>query len=332
MQDTIKPYNIVLNDTLKPLSDSSLQNKILPHDTIMVYHKPFHSSVSIITSIDTTAVCVRNPVIDITFYDSLNFISENKLITNDRFPFLFTAKNIGKNRETMASLSLNLKNGEVLPLHPFQNDWLIGIILFASFFYSLIRTTSKSYLPELARFFFLRRLNDPASRDIGRLFDWQSTILNLISFFNLGLFGYCTAIWYNLIPAMTKGFLVWLISVGIIIASVTLRHLVCVITGIISDERVVFREYLLVVYKSYRFSAIILFVIVILILYTHIFPLKILFMTGFIMLILIYLIRVIRLFLIFINRNISIFYLILYLCALEILPVLILIKYFTGLV
>jgi hypothetical protein len=45
-----------------------------------------------------------------------------------------------------------------------------------------------------------------------------------------------------------------------------------------------------------------------------------------------YLIRVIRLIIIFLNRNISIFYLILYLCALEILPVLIVIKYFTGLV
>ena len=47
---------------------------------------------------------------------------------------------------------------------------------------------------------------------------------------------------------------------------------------------------------------------------------------------LMYSIRVIRLLIIFLNRNISIFYLILYLCALEILPVLIVVKYFTGLV
>ena len=332
MQDTIKPYNIVLNDTLKPLSDSSLQNRILPDDIIAVHHKPFHSPEVFITFIDTSAVCVRNSVIDFTFYDSLNFISENKLIIHDRFPFLFIAKNTEKDREAKASLALHLKSGEQLPAHPFHNDWLIGIIIFTAFIYSLIRTSSRSYRHELTRFFLFRGLNDPASRDLGGLFNWQSTLLNLISFFNLGLFVYCTAMWYNHIPAMTGGFLIWLISVGIIITAITLRHFVCVMTGSISDEREVFREYLLVVYQSYRFSAIILLIIVILILYTHIFPLKMLFMTGFIVLILMYLIRVIRLFLIFINRNISIFYLILYLCALEFLPVLIIIKYFTGLV
>jgi len=41
--------------------------------------------------------------------------------------------------------------------------------------------------------------------------------------------------------------------------------------------------------------------------------------------------RIIKLFSIFLNRNISILYLILYLCALELLPVVVLIKYFAGL-
>ena len=53
---------------------------------------------------------------------------------------------------------------------------------------------------------------------------------------------------------------------------------------------------------------------------------------GIIIIGLMYLIRVVRLLIIFLNRNISIFYLILYLCALEILPGLIIVKYFTGLV
>ncbi len=53
---------------------------------------------------------------------------------------------------------------------------------------------------------------------------------------------------------------------------------------------------------------------------------------GIIVLGILYLIRVLRLFVIFINRNISILYLILYLCALEILPILISVKYISGLV
>ena len=94
----------------------------------------------------------------------------------------------------------------------------------------------------------------------------------------------------------------------------------------------VFREYLLGIYQSYRFGALFLVIVIILLSYTGILPVKDLIVSGIIIAGLIYLIRVIRLLIIFLNRNISIFYLILYLCALEILPVLIIVKYFTGLV
>ena len=92
-----------------------------------------------------------------------------------------------------------------------------------------------------------------------------------------------------------------------------------------------FTEYLLSIYQFYRFSASFIFVVTILISYTTIFPVKSYFTAGVIVLAILYLIRVIRLFIIFINKNISLFYLILYLCALEILPVLISVKYISGL-
>jgi hypothetical protein len=123
----------------------------------------------------------------------------------------------------------------------------------------------------------------------------------------------------------------WLICLIIIIISITIRHIVCAITGNISGANDVFKEYLVGIYQSYRFSALFLFVLIILILYTTILPVTASFLIGGIILGIIYLIRVLRLILIFINRNISIFYLILYLCALEILPALIFVKYFRGL-
>jgi len=74
------------------------------------------------------------------------------------------------------------------------------------------------------------------------------------------------------------------------------------------------------------------FLVALLILYTTLFPAKVYFSIGFYAIGILYAARVLRLFLIFINRHVSIFYLILYLCALEILPVVILVKYVTGLV
>jgi hypothetical protein len=146
------------------------------------------------------------------------------------------------------------------------------------------------------------------------------------------LFGYSVASYYDFIPTGHKGIVIWLIALGILSAAVTVRHLVSVITGAASGQQDVFREYLLGIYQSYRVGALFLFAIIILMSFTVILPVQDYIITGIIILAFLYLIRIFRLLIIFLNRNISIFYLILYLCALEILPVLIVVKYFTGLV
>jgi len=99
-----------------------------------------------------------------------------------------------------------------------------------------------------------------------------------------------------------------------------------------SGEKEIFSEYLVGIYQYYRLAALFLLIISVMVLYTVFLPKNVLFYVGFSFVALLYVIRVLRLFLIFINRHVSIFYLILYLCALEILPVVIIIKYVTGLV
>ncbi len=326
IQDTIKPVLAVSKYTSNQSADTSIHTFKAP-----AYRKA-HKPTEITTQVsDTTSVCKRNPVSDITFYDSLNYISENRFIASDPFPVIFIQKNQKIIQEARTVLIKNLKPGEKIPEPALHHDWLLGIFIISAFIYSLIQTTSRGLLKEMSRFFFFRGINDPASRDIGGLFNWQATLLNLVTFFNLGLFAYFAAEWYNVIPSQTQGILAWMISVGIIIIAVTLRHFIIIITGNISDQKEIFREYLLGVYHSHRLSAIILFIIVVLITYTDLLSVRLLILSGSFILILMYFIRVLRLLLIFINRNVSIFYLILYLCALEILPVLILLKYSAGL-
>jgi hypothetical protein len=208
---------------------------------------------------------------------------------------------------------------------------MILIIIGAAFLYSIVKATYKNISPGFSRFFLFRGINDPVSRDINALFHWQSTILNLISFLIIGLFGYCVASYYKVIPSGFSEIVFWLISLVIICTGVTLRHIVCTITGAVSEEKEVFREYLLSIYQAYRFGALFLFAVIIMMSFTEFLPVRDYIISGIFITGLMYFIRVIRLLTIFLNRNISIFYLILYLCALEILPVLIVVKYFTGL-
>ncbi len=331
-QDTVKSRNIVVNDSTRIKSDSlSLANSLTKKDSLQPVTKHIPRYAPFVYA-DTTAVCSRNSIADVTFYDSNNFISEIKSGTFKRFPITFTENNRLKAAEERATLLSHLKPGQNISVEPFHDDWVILTIVVASFLYSLIISTSKTMFPGVTRFFLLRGINDPASRDIGGLYHWQQTIQNLVSFVIISLFAYSVASYYDLIPHGFSGILVWLISLGIIITGVTLRHIVCIITGDLSDKKEVFREYLLGVYQAYRFSALFLSVIVILISYTHFLPVKVYIISGIVILVLMYLIRVLRLLIIFLNRNISILYLILYLCALEILPVAVSVKYFAALV
>jgi hypothetical protein len=259
-------------------------------------------------------------------------VTAGKLDYYNKFPFLFTEKTRQIQAKEKSYLVEHLKPGNKLPLQPLHADWIIGILLIVTFLFSVIRATSKSMLPDVLRFFLFRGINDPVSRDTGRLYNWQSSILNLISFFIIALFFYCAASYYNLIPSGISGFLFWLISLSIIILVATLRHVACVLTGDLSGEREIFKEYLFVIYLSYRFGSFFLLALIIFMSYTNLMSVSLSIISGLIVAGIMYLISVSRLLIIFLNRNISIFYLILYLCALEILPVSIIIKYFSGVV
>ncbi len=330
-QDTIQVNHIQIRDSLSLKSDSaSIPVTIQSTDSVPRRIKTMVTK-PVPEIIDTISVCSRNSIEDVTFYDPDNLVGRIEPPHRDAFPFLFTAKGRVIEEEAKASLVKHLRTGDEIPLRPLHDDWIILVILFSTFLFTIIRKSSEPVFQGVERFFLFKGVNYPGSRDIGGLFTFDSTIKNLISFLILGLFGYSAASYYNIIPSAIGGIIFWLIAVIVIIAAVSIRHLVCMVTGIASGERELFSEYLLGIYQFYRFSAILIFVIIILISYSTIFPLESCFTAGAIALGTLYLIRVIRLSIIFINKNISLFYLILYLCALEILPVLISVKYFSGL-
>jgi hypothetical protein len=281
---------------------------------------------------DTTSVCVRNSIADITFHDFNNFVFRLQYAKYKQFPFILIENARNQKKEERTWLMKHLKPGNELPANPLHTDWMIIIILVTTFLFSLVKSNSKRMMPYFERVFLFRRKNETISRDVSGIFHWQSTILNLISFLIIGLFGYSVAAFYNAIPSGTRGIVNWLIVLGIISGAVTIRHLICVVTGAASGQQEVFREYLLGIYHSFRFGALFLFAFIILMTYTQILPVRDFILSGIFIMGIMYLIRVIRLLIIFLNRSVSIFYLILYLCALEILPVLIIVKYFTGLV
>jgi hypothetical protein len=335
IQDTIKPNFIIRINTDKLIPDSVFRNL----DEVPAYIRNADSSRNItrtskaspeVQISDTTSVCSRNSLADITFYDSLSFVRNLEQNPSVQFPGLYLNKSQAEGHENKLTIIRNLREGDYLPVRPLHHDWLTAVMILLACLYLMARATTKNTFTEFTGFLLFRGINESSSRNIGALFSWQSTILNFITFVIISLFCYSVAELYNLIPAGTRSFIPMIITLGIVIFSVTSRHFICLATGNLTGESEVFNEYLFTVYQAYRFSSVLLSFLLVLTLYTVFLPPEVYLITGAIVLIIFYLYRVTRLFLIFMKRNISIIYLILYLCALEILPVLILVKYFAG--
>ena len=298
---------------LKAVDSSLVQKKIKAPERVVIN--------------DTISTCTRNAVADITFHQP-GIIKNLRYIPAGRVRY--DQENDYKLHEHKAANTIlisSLKEGERFPLNSLHSDVVIVIIFIAAFLFLYARSSMRNFVSDLRRFFLFRGINESSSRDIGSLFNWQSTLLNFISFLITALFAFSSMAYFGLKPEGIYPSLFILVMFAIIVFGITMRHLMCVTTGNLSGNSDVFNEYLVNVYQSYRFSSIILFALILLMNYTVLLPAKHCIIAGLAVLSVIYFFRITRLLLIFIRRDISILYLILYLCALEILPVLIIIKY-----
>ena len=339
-KDTVRGRNPFYTGTLrvKNLSDSSLsahardtaaRKSTQSNNQVIANHVAIKDEVIAIN--DSTSLCERNSIADISFYfPGNNLILNGTLDPLNRFPFIFTHKNEVIETGRKEILIKHLKPGTEIPEKNMQGDWIIMIIILGLILFSVVRATSKSILPELGRFFIFRGMNDPAKRKTAVLLKWQSILLNLISFIFISLFTFYSASYYQMLPTGINSLLIWLILFFILLVVAFIRYILCKATGRISGEKRVFGDYIFGINQSYRFSGIFLLILLLLMRYTIFFPIGGGIIAGGIIFSLLYLVRITRLLVIFLNSSISIFYFILYLCALEILPVLILAKYITG--
>jgi hypothetical protein len=113
---------------------------------------------------------------------------------------------------------------------------------------------------------------------------------------------------------------------GVFLAALLIRHLITIILAEISGLQSLYREYMNIVYNTWFACALFLFILNTIILFAPIGNPSPIINTGLIIISIFLIIRALRLMSIFIDRHVSIFYFILYLCALEVLPVLVIFK------
>lgn len=332
-------YNIVQQDSARQIQDTTLKKIIIPADTtgisdtlISVTQVDTERPVQVIEESGPEVFSLKNRVGDIIYSqygDSINgFYHDGGYI----LPFKHTGINGQKGLSSSAvTIPGNLREGTPLPDQPFNDDWIIAVALVSAFIYSTLTSYHGRLLNNIKTFLLFKNIADPVSRERGSFFHWSSILINLISFANISLFAYLGTDYHNFIPMGISGISLWLIFMVSIVLLVILRHFTCYLIGNITGQETIFSEYCTTVYQSYHITGFIFFIISVLMAYTGIFDPGNLLITGLIFAIVAYLMRIMRLLLIFIKCNISLFYLILYLCALEFLPALVALRYFKNL-
>ncbi len=160
------------------------------------------------------------------------------------------------------------------------------------------------------------------------MFSWPPILRNIFTVLNVSLFA-ATAL---LVPGLADSDLLGgsagltAVLAGSFLAALLMRHLTSMILAGITGLKNLFREYMNVVYNIWFACAAFLFVLNGIILFAPLNKTLPFIISGLIVITILLLIRVLRLFSIFHDRHISIFYFLLYLCALEVLPVLVTLK------
>jgi len=218
--------------------------------------------------------------------------------------------------------------GEPLPAEKMNTDF--GFIILSV---SLLLLTMLAVMARKAVFSGLstlsfRRQPTPVPPGTSEVLTWPPVIRNIFSALNISLFAAVSLLYSGIlkpgVPAGSAGLTA--IFAGSFLAALMLRHLTCIISAELTGWKSPLREYMNVIYNVWFANALLLFLLNAVIIFSPINnPLPVI-IVGLAVSAIFIIIRALRLLVIFRNGHISILYYILYLCALEVLPLLVILK------
>lgn len=221
--------------------------------------------------------------------------------------------------------------GEALAQDLLRSEWIFVLLMTPVLLYLFVSLYEKYSLIRIIRIVFNNKFAHATYRNMTpgtQVFQMLLGLLSLISIANFLLF---TELHFGIIFFDLKPFMLWLFNMALASLAISLRYVINNIIASLTRTKNTFREYFFNISRSYKLIGIMLMIVNFCISYLISVPDRYLIFSAFALIIIILVFRVLRLVYVFIISRLSLSYMILYLCALEILPVLLLIKYLNGL-
>lgn len=243
----------------------------------------------------------------------------------DSLKELYTVKN-GDFFTWTEQFSNNKKQFMIAPIKLEREQWIVGIIIALFLVLAIIRLSYPAQTQVMFQGFYNNRVLAQVSKEDSLFNSWPFIFLYLLFGFTIGMFLFLVSKFTRL-GGVTEGINLYVaFSVSVLILF-TIKIITVRFLGFLFDISRLVREYVSILYLSY-FNAALLFLPVVLIMALSPRTLaKYYIIFAFVMLVGIFILQFLRASgSIFKTYSLSKFYLILYLCALEIGPILILIK------
>ncbi len=238
------------------------------------------------------------------------------------------------NAGNLGSTFLGHDNTNIQPLkrEVISNDWLLALFIFIALLFLWVKIFYRKYFNLLLGSLLSYQLSLKLFREKNIMTRRVSFVLNFIYSIVLAVFILRILQFYRIRISDYNPLETLLLLINLIIIISLLRLFIISLVGVLFDSTRIFNEYIHNNYIINKNLGLFLFPLLIMQVYIHD-KIKIIFIIAGISLIIIsYVIRLYRGFQIIIKKDIFLFYLILYLCTLEILPVLLGYKLFFLLV
>jgi len=222
-----------------------------------------------------------------------------------------------------------INNGKT-SLFDMSPDWLMVIVIICLIVLAWLKLFYHKFINQTITSFWNYQLSKKEFSNRNIFARRVAFILNLNFIFIGGLFFYLVLNHFQINPISLKPFPYYLYLTGILASLLFIRYILLIMTGYIFNRQEYFKEYLHQILLIYKNIGIYFIPLVIVIAYVHPNSRIYLIITGLVLIVMAYLFRFIRGIQIIIKKDVLIFYLILYLCTLEILPVVIYSKFFSS--
>ncbi|NOQ28412.1 MAG: DUF4271 domain-containing protein [Bacteroidales bacterium] len=213
-----------------------------------------------------------------------------------------------------------------------QFDWITILLMASILLLVWIRLINKKYLLSLVKSIVSFQESITLYREKNSLMEKASFMVNLLFLSNISIFIIQLYLFYGVDIAGVENYMFYFIVIGSFVGLYIFRALTSSMIGFLFLKQNVFSEFFHNVNVYTKNSGLFLLPVVITLQFLSYDYLPFIVYTGILVVVILYLLHIIRSFQIFIRKNVSISYMILYLCAFEFSPFLIIYKIVFSLV